>query len=105
MRKSQVTESTRLRRQGFFMVAATLALLLLTSWVAVHWDLDRAIAARFYTPGKGWLEKEAQPWLSALSLRHHSGYRPDPVLPGALAGFPFPGPRKGDGTAIFCWCF
>lgn len=46
------------------MVTATLALLLLTSWVIVHWDLDRAIAARFYTPGKGWLEKEAQPWLA-----------------------------------------
>ncbi|MBI9084054.1 MAG: phosphatase PAP2 family protein [Desulfobacterales bacterium] len=44
------------------MLTATLTLLLAASWMCIHWDLDRTIAARFYTPGQGWLEKEAQPW-------------------------------------------
>lgn len=44
------------------MLAATLTLLLAASWICIHWDLDRTIAARFHTPGQGWLEKEAQPW-------------------------------------------
>ena len=50
------------KNTGLWTVAATLTLLLLASWICIHWDLDRTIAACFYTPGQGWLEKEAQPW-------------------------------------------
>jgi lipid A 4'-phosphatase len=57
-----LTESLQLRKRGLWVLAATLGLLLMASWICIHWDLDRAIAARFYTPGQGWLDKEAQPW-------------------------------------------
>jgi len=49
-------------RKGLVMLAATVGTLLVMSWIFVHWDLDRSIAARFYSPESGWYLKEANPW-------------------------------------------
>ncbi len=44
------------------MLTATIGVLLLVSWIFTHWDLDRTIAARFYSPETGWYLKDANPW-------------------------------------------
>jgi lipid A 4'-phosphatase len=50
------------RNKGWSLMAATLGCLLLLSWAIVHWDLDRSIAGRFYTPADGWYLGNLQPW-------------------------------------------
>jgi membrane-associated PAP2 superfamily phosphatase len=48
--------------RGVALTSATFACLLLLSWAIVHWDLDRSIASRFYTPSEGWYLGNLQPW-------------------------------------------
>jgi lipid A 4'-phosphatase len=48
--------------RGVALISATLACLLLLSWVIIHWDLDRSIVSRFYTPSEGWYLGNLQPW-------------------------------------------
>jgi len=49
-------------KKGLGMLAATLGGLLIISWIFSHWDLDRTIAARFYSSESGWFLKETNPW-------------------------------------------
>ena len=47
---------------GLVVVVATVGILLLISWVFAHWDLDRRIAARFYTSETRWYLENDVPW-------------------------------------------
>ena len=48
--------------KGWLWLAATAGCLILLSWAVIHWDLDRSIAGRFYTPSDGWFLGNRQPW-------------------------------------------
>jgi len=48
--------------KGWLWLAVTSGCLVLLSWIIIHWDLDRAIAGRFYTPSDGWFLGNRQPW-------------------------------------------
>ena len=59
---SSPTQADGSYRKGLVMLVATGGILFIVSWIFIFWDLDRSIAARFYTPEKGWFLKEAEPW-------------------------------------------
>ena len=50
------------RHKGPLLLAATVVVLVVITWLFSLWDLDRTIAARFYLPGQGWFQRNAQPW-------------------------------------------
>jgi membrane-associated PAP2 superfamily phosphatase len=49
-------------KRGVALITATLACLLLLSWIVIHYDLDRSIAGRFYSTSNGWYLGDHQPW-------------------------------------------
>ena len=49
-------------KKGLVTLAATGGMLLIISWIFTYWDFDRSISAHFYSPEKGWIFKEAEPW-------------------------------------------
>jgi membrane-associated PAP2 superfamily phosphatase len=57
-----MSENNRLIARGVALISATFACMLLLSWITVHWDLDRSIVGRFYTPEDGWYLAKRQPW-------------------------------------------
>ena len=59
---ANLSEETHYRAKGWSLIAVTLGTLLLVSWAVVHWDLDRSIAGRFYSPSDGWYLGDRQPW-------------------------------------------
>lgn len=59
---SNLSEETHCRSKGWALISATLACLLLLSWAVIHWDLDRSIVSRFYSPLSGWYLGNHQPW-------------------------------------------
>ena len=59
---SSPTQADGSTRKGLIMLAATSGILLIISWIFAYWDLDRGIAARFYSSENGWFLKEAAPW-------------------------------------------
>lgn len=59
---TNLSEETHCRSKGWILIAVTLVSLLLLSWVIIHWDLDRSIVSRFYTPSDGWYLANHQPW-------------------------------------------
>ena len=61
-KKSGNTNTGDTVRKGIGMLVATIGILLVISWIFIHWDLDRNIAARFYSPESGWYLKKAEPW-------------------------------------------
>lgn len=61
--KPGIDPADQSNRAGLVLLAATVAILLLSSWVFIHWDLDRVISARFYSPESGWFLAKSEPWL------------------------------------------
>ena len=49
-------------RRGGVLLAVIIVVLVLTTWVFIHWDLDRIIAGQFYSSESGWHLRHAQPW-------------------------------------------
>ena len=49
-------------RRGWLLLLAIVVVLILTTWIFIHWDLDRLISSQFYTSEKGWYLRHAQPW-------------------------------------------
>ena len=58
----QTSADERFVVKGWLWAGVTLGCLIALSWVILHWNLDRFIAGRFYTPEKGWLLGKRQPW-------------------------------------------
>jgi len=59
---SQTLPTTAYRRRGVLILTFSVGILLLVSWIFAHWDLDRSISARFYSPDSGWYLEESPPW-------------------------------------------
>ena len=49
-------------RRGGLLLLVIFAVLVLTTWIFVHWDLDRLISEQFYSTEKGWYLRHALPW-------------------------------------------
>jgi len=59
---SSQTSTDHSIKKGLGMLAATIGVMLIISWIFSHWDLDRTIAARFYSSETGWYLKKTNPW-------------------------------------------
>jgi len=59
--RPELSEPNYIRR-GWLLLALISGGLLVLTWVFIHWDLDRLITARFYSPETGWYLRYRQPW-------------------------------------------
>jgi membrane-associated PAP2 superfamily phosphatase len=66
--------------------------LVVITWAAVHWNIDRRVSALFYHPDRGWFLKQTQPWW----LLYKYGTIPGLLLTlGAIVGVYFSILRRG----------
>jgi membrane-associated PAP2 superfamily phosphatase len=82
--KQDQAAPTRKTVWGVAILAVIGCALILFTWAAAHWDIDRRVAARFFNAEQGWFLKTAQPWW----LLYKIGTLPGLLLTlAALLGF------------------